>query len=80
MTDELAAKIRERAYQIWERENRPDGKDLEHWLRAGVEIEAERSRAPDQAEHGCAGQPASAVAETADPTPKVAGVAKRKIE
>jgi Protein of unknown function (DUF2934) len=26
--------IRERDYAIWEEEGCPDGKDLEHWLRA----------------------------------------------
>jgi hypothetical protein len=30
--------IRERAYEIWEQEGRPDGKDLDHWLRAEAEI------------------------------------------
>ena len=30
--------IRERAYAIWEEEGRPDGKDLDHWLRAEAEI------------------------------------------
>ncbi len=35
------ALIRERAYQIWEREGRPQGCDFEHWVRAQVELEAE---------------------------------------
>jgi Protein of unknown function (DUF2934) len=26
--------IRKIAYQIWEKEGRPDGKDLDHWYRA----------------------------------------------
>ena len=30
--------IGERAYAIWEGEGRPDGKDLDHWLRAETEI------------------------------------------
>ena len=30
--------IRERAYRIWEREGRPEGRSLEHWLQAEVEI------------------------------------------
>jgi hypothetical protein len=30
--------IRERAYQIWEAEGRPDGKELGHWLRAEAEV------------------------------------------
>jgi len=32
--------IRERAYQIWEREGRPHGKSVEHWLQAEAEIAA----------------------------------------
>jgi Protein of unknown function (DUF2934) len=30
--------IRERAYQIWEAEGRPDDKELDHWLRAESEV------------------------------------------
>jgi Protein of unknown function (DUF2934) len=30
--------IRERAYRIWEAEGRPDGKELDHWLRAEAEV------------------------------------------
>lgn len=33
--------IQKRSYEIWERENRPDGKDLEHWFRAKAELAAE---------------------------------------
>jgi hypothetical protein len=32
--------IQERAYQIWEREGRPDGRSVEHWLQAEAEIAA----------------------------------------
>jgi hypothetical protein len=31
-------KIRTRAYEIWETEGRPDGKDAEHWHQAESEI------------------------------------------
>jgi hypothetical protein len=34
-------RIRERAYQIWERAGRPEGKATEHWLQAEAEISAE---------------------------------------
>lgn len=37
----LEARIRERAYEIWEREGRPHGKHLEHWRRAKQEVEAQ---------------------------------------
>ena len=33
--------IRERAYAIWVEEGRPDGRDVEHWIKARVEIERE---------------------------------------
>jgi hypothetical protein len=32
--------IRERAYAIWEEEGRPQGKHLQHWLRAEAETNA----------------------------------------
>jgi len=34
-------RIRERAYEIWERAGRPAGKAVEHWLQAEAEIAAE---------------------------------------
>jgi hypothetical protein len=34
MPEEREEAIRERAYAIWEEEGRPDGKALDHWLRA----------------------------------------------
>lgn len=33
--------IRQRSYLIWQREGRPDGRALDHWLRAKAELEAE---------------------------------------
>ena len=32
--------IRQRAYEIWEREGRPHGDDMKHWLQAFQEIAA----------------------------------------
>jgi hypothetical protein len=40
-SDEIAA----RAYQIYEREGRNDGRDMDHWLRAERELREERQRA-----------------------------------
>lgn len=34
----LQAWIRQRAYQIWEEDGRPEGQSLAHWLRAEREI------------------------------------------
>lgn len=33
-------RIRQRAYEIWEQEGRPDGEDMRHWLLAFQEIAA----------------------------------------
>ena len=42
-------RIRERAYAIWQHEGRPNGKDLENWLRAEAEIAAEDRDAAEEA-------------------------------
>jgi len=42
----LEPTIPERAYYYWEQEGRPEGKSLEHWLRA--EREAREDRANEQ--------------------------------
>ena len=34
-------RVRERAYEIWQRAGRPEGKSVEHWLQAEAEIGAE---------------------------------------
>ena len=34
-------RVRERAYEIWQQEGRPQGKAVEHWLRAEAEVAAE---------------------------------------
>lgn len=34
----LMARIRKRAYEIWEDEGRPQGRDRIHWLRAEAEF------------------------------------------
>src|SRR3546814_885708 len=78
MYDDLAAKIRQRAYLIWEHENRPDGKDLEHWLRAEAEIKTDQSDATNQAEHPSPGEPTPSVAQTSASTTTAAVRAKRK--
>jgi hypothetical protein len=39
-TEEIAA----RAYDIYEREGRMDGRDMEHWFRAEAELRQERNR------------------------------------
>ncbi len=41
MAPDRHAQIEARAYLLWEREGRPEGKALEHWLRAENEIDGE---------------------------------------
>jgi len=35
---EIEERIRQRAYELWERNGNIHGRDLEHWLQAKVEI------------------------------------------
>jgi hypothetical protein len=37
--------IRERAFHIWEREGRPHGRDMDHWLQARWELLGEKAPA-----------------------------------
>ncbi|WP_245930848.1 DUF2934 domain-containing protein [Methylobacterium radiodurans] len=37
--------IRERAYELWERNHRPEGLEIQFWLLAERELRAERRRA-----------------------------------
>lgn len=45
MGQNLEEKIRQRAYELWEQERRPDGRDREHWHQAEAEIKSVQSRA-----------------------------------
>lgn len=38
MTDMNKQEIAERAYQLWETEGRPYGRDLDHWFQAETEL------------------------------------------
>ena len=42
--------ISRRAYELWEREGRPDGADLRHWLQAEQELNANRQETPTRSE------------------------------
>jgi hypothetical protein len=41
MNDDTEHHIRERAYDLWEKEGSPDGRDAEFWERARLLIEAD---------------------------------------
>ena len=38
MLEDREHAVRERAYAIWERDGRPEDKNLDHWLQAETEI------------------------------------------
>lgn len=63
-----AGQVAERAYSIWEKNGRPEGRDLEHWLRAEFEVAAE-ARAGKRPQPRKAGA-AKAVQPTASKTRK----------
>jgi hypothetical protein len=67
--------IAERAYALWEQEERPDGRSLDHWYKAEQELTSlDRKRpsavvlAADAASHGGEGEPPSVVRSPRKPT------------
>lgn len=59
------AMIAVRAYEIWEKQGRPHGRDQEHWLQAAAELAAlEALRTP---------KPAAKAARTATPRTRKKG-------
>tara|TARA_R110000787_G_scaffold44151_4_gene108224 strand:+ start:218 stop:460 length:243 start_codon:yes stop_codon:yes gene_type:complete len=78
MNDDLNTEIRQRAYAIWERENRPEGRHLDHWLCAKAELEAERAPVAAKAEQPTDEPSDSPVAAAASTPQKPATRAKRK--
>jgi hypothetical protein len=45
--DDREQERRERAYKIWETEGRPEGRHLDHWLRADEDGEAVETEAAE---------------------------------
>ncbi|MEX0761056.1 MAG: DUF2934 domain-containing protein [Dehalococcoidia bacterium] len=48
--------IREIAYQLWEQEGRPEGRDIEHYMAAARELEARSATATQDENAGRGGQ------------------------
>jgi hypothetical protein len=65
--------IRERSYLIWEREGRPPGRSLEHWLQAEAELSG--AAKPARARRAAASPAKRAAAQA----PKSAPTARRKL-
>lgn len=53
-----AEAISRRAYEIWEKEGRPESRDLHHWLRAEQELLAEQKQGGHSADTAPAAQSA----------------------
>jgi hypothetical protein len=45
-TQDLDREVARRAYEIWEDEGRPEGRDREHWARAEQAVRADSAAAP----------------------------------
>jgi len=41
MNTAIEERIRTRAYELWEAEGRPEGREIEHWLQAVQELHSE---------------------------------------
>ncbi len=52
--------VSRRAYEIWEREGRPEGCDLRHWLQAEQELESENSSNSNVTSNAASGSRSSA--------------------
>lgn len=52
MKSDREKRVRERAYQIWQRQGEPEGCSKEHWAQAEAEIKLEHELAVDPAAAG----------------------------
>lgn len=43
MTPDEDERIRQRAYELWEREGYPEGREFEHWMQAKMDVASEDS-------------------------------------
>ena len=46
MTDDREDRIRERAFELWQKEGSLDGRSLSHWLQAEKEVDDESELVP----------------------------------
>ena len=65
-------KIRQRAYDIWEEEGHPHGREQEHWHRAAREVESAPPAQPELPDFGTAPS-----LQTADAAPAAKPARKR---
>lgn len=65
MDHDLDHRVRERAYQIWEEEGRPQGRDAHHWQQAAAEFAdaGQKNTSVDPLEARAAGAPEASAAK-----------------
>lgn len=66
-TQDQRDRILVKAYEIWEAEGRPSGRDMEHWMKAELEIGAKKTKAKAKP---AAKKPAAKKAAAKKPTAK----------
>ena len=76
MNQPKQTEIEQRAYEIWEREGRPDGRHVEHWMQAQWELQGEAEIAGHNA--SSAGTGGSEIAAPAKKTTRRAAAPKAK--
>ena len=59
MNTAIEDRIRSRAYELWEAEGRPEGREVDHWLQAAQEVSGEVA---GETAAGAAGETATEVA------------------
>ena len=57
MDDGREDRIRARAYELWQRDGSPDGRENDHWIEAEQEVDAENTGAGSAVSHDKAPQP-----------------------
>ena len=75
--ENIEDRIRRRAYEIWEQEGRPDGREVDHWLRAAREIADEEGRGEGMAA-AAASAPAVSAPTASTPTASTPTAGARK--
>ena len=51
MGDDREDRIRARAYEIWQKEGSPEGRENDHWVEAEQELDAENTGAGSAVSH-----------------------------
>lgn len=73
MNTAIEERIRTRAYELWEAEGRPEGREIDHWLQAVQELAAEKGRPAPRPR-----TPRTVAATPAKRTPSTAGATRAR--